>query len=57
MIAVSSIHKKPGMHTSLDALVRHQYEWNRNTEKDGRVFGWTMEQLGWPLTNEGKVIE
>jgi len=57
MAAVSSIHKKPGMHRSLDALVRHNYEWNKASAGDGLVFGWTMEQLGWPLDRDGKVIE
>jgi len=57
MVAVSSIHKTPGMHTSLDALVKHEYDWNRGSAGDGLVFGWTMEQLGWPLTRHGKVIE
>lgn len=57
MSAISSIHKQPGKHTSLDAMVRHEYEWNRTSEKNGLVFGWTMEQLGWPLDKNGKVIE
>jgi len=57
MVAVSSIHKKPEMHMSLDALVRHKYDWNQMSAGDGLVFGWTMEQLGWLLDKNGKVIE
>jgi len=57
MVAVSSIHKKPGMHTSLDSLVTHKYDWNRASAGDGLVFGWTMEQLGWPLDKDGKVVD
>jgi glycerol 2-dehydrogenase (NADP+) len=57
MAGVSSVHKKPGMHTSLDAIVKHEYDWNRASAGDGLVFGWTMEQLGWSLAKDGKVIE
>jgi len=57
MVSVSSIHKKPGMHMSLDALVRHQYDWNRASAGDGLAFGWTMDQLGWPLSKDGEVIQ
>jgi len=57
MVSVSSIHKKPGMHTSLDAVVKHTYDWNRASAGDGLVFGWTMDQLGWSLDREGKVVE
>jgi len=57
MVAVSSIHKKSGMHTSLDAVVKHTYDWNRASAGDGLVFGWTMDQLGWSLDREGKVVE
>jgi len=57
MAAVSSIHKTPGLHTSLDALVKHTYDWNRDSAKDGTVFGWTFDQLGWSLGKDGQVIE
>jgi len=60
MANVSSIHEKPGMHTALDWLVRRKYIWKKETyEKEayGLIGGWTMEQLGWPLTTEGQVIE
>ena len=48
------------MHTALDWLVRRKYIWKKETyEKEayGLIGGWTMEQLGWPLTTEGQVIE
>jgi glycerol 2-dehydrogenase (NADP+) len=45
--AVDSIHKLGGMHRSL--LSYHQ--------SDSRVFGWTYEQLGWPMLMGGIVAE
>ena len=45
MELIGSVHKKPGMHRS---LLRYH-------KPDGRVFGWTYEQLGWPMTTGGFV--
>lgn len=47
MEAITAIHKKPGMHRSL--LGYHP--------PNGVVFGWTYEQLGWPMTTGGIVVE
>jgi len=47
MKAVDKVHKKPGMHRSL--LKYHR--------EDGKVFGWTYEELGWPMTKGGLVAE
>jgi glycerol 2-dehydrogenase (NADP+) len=47
MTAIGNIHKKPGMHRSLVA----QYM------EDGKIFGWTPEQLGWDTNGEGIVPE
>ena len=45
MKAVDSIHKRPGLHKALlDYL-----------HKDGKVLGWTYEQLGWNMTEGGFV--
>ncbi|TCD61637.1 hypothetical protein EIP91_008143 [Steccherinum ochraceum] len=42
---IDAIHKAPGMHRSvLDYHV------------DGKVFGWTHEQLGWPFNKDGVVV-
>lgn len=44
---VDSYHKTPGMHKTLDGY----------TLRDpGTVGGWTYEQMGWNLDNEGHVI-
>jgi glycerol 2-dehydrogenase (NADP+) len=45
MAAISKIHTKPGLHRSL--LSYHG--------DDGKVFGWTYEQLGWDMTTGGVV--
>jgi len=47
MEALNNVHKKPNMHKSL--LTYHK--------PDGTVFGWTYEQLGWPMTVGGIVKE
>ncbi|CAL1711153.1 unnamed protein product [Somion occarium] len=47
METINLLHKKPGMHRSL--LTHYAAE--------GRIFGWTYEQLGWPLGHDGRVIE
>lgn len=53
--AVSAIHKGENMHRSLDALLNHQYEFNKDSAMDGKVFGWSMEQLGWAINPDGTV--
>ncbi|KAJ3558551.1 hypothetical protein NM688_g859 [Phlebia brevispora] len=45
MKLIDGIHKKPGMHRSL--LGYHA--------PNAMVFGWTYEQLGWPMTTGGIV--
>ncbi|TCD61638.1 hypothetical protein EIP91_008144 [Steccherinum ochraceum] len=41
---IDAIHKAPGMHrTATDIHI------------DGKVIGWTYEQLGWPFTKDGVV--
>ncbi|THH05084.1 hypothetical protein EW145_g5052 [Phellinidium pouzarii] len=45
MKALNEIHLKPGMHRSLARF-----------HGRGKVFGWTYEQLGWSLDNDGAVI-
>ncbi|EMD33052.1 hypothetical protein CERSUDRAFT_118127 [Gelatoporia subvermispora B] len=47
MKTLDELHKKPGMHRSL--LKYHQ--------PDGTVFGWTYEELGWPMVTGGLVVE
>ncbi|KDN37179.1 hypothetical protein RSAG8_10311, partial [Rhizoctonia solani AG-8 WAC10335] len=42
---VDNYHKTPGMHKSLDG---------KTLEEPGWVAGWTLEQLGWSLDNNGK---
>ena len=44
MKTLDNIHRKPGLHRSL--LVGLHGE-------DGKVFGWTYEQLGWDLIAGG----
>ena len=46
MSVIDNIHKKPGMHRSL--LAYHP--------PNGIIFGWTYEQLGWPMTTGGVVV-
>jgi len=48
MDALDNLHKKPGMHRSLAEGIH---------KPDGKVFGWTYEQLGWPMTIGGVVVE
>ncbi|OBZ69929.1 Glycerol 2-dehydrogenase (NADP(+)) [Grifola frondosa] len=48
MRALDQIHTKPGMHRSL--LLYHNYT------DDGLIFGWTYEQLGWPMEKGGIVV-
>lgn len=43
--AIDAIHKQDGMHRSL--LGYHK--------EDGKVFGYTYEQLGWDITKGGVV--
>jgi hypothetical protein len=38
MAEIGNFHKKPGMHRTLC---------HPNNLKDGQIFGWTIEQLGW----------
>ncbi|KAL1710694.1 NADP-dependent oxidoreductase domain-containing protein [Schizophyllum commune] len=45
MQAIDAIHKVPGMHKSL--LKYHS--------EDGKVMGWTYEQLGWPMKIGGVI--
>ncbi|OCH91951.1 Aldo/keto reductase [Obba rivulosa] len=44
---VDELHQKPGMHRSLA---------NYHAE-DGTVFGWSYEELGWPMSKGGVVVE
>lgn len=48
MAAIDGLHKKPGMHRNLLSIPGGE---------PGAVFGWTYEQLGWPWTVDGNVIE
>ncbi|CAE6475262.1 unnamed protein product [Rhizoctonia solani] len=43
---VDNYHKMPGMHRSLDA---------KTLEEPGSVAGWTLEQMGWSLDDNGNV--
>ena len=45
---INQFHKKPGMHRSL-------LGYHGDQEPYG-VFGWTYEQLGWPMGKGGVVI-
>ncbi|KAF7315216.1 Aldo-keto reductase [Mycena indigotica] len=45
---VNTLHKSPGLHKSLLAF---------DDKKDGTVFGWTYEQLGWNIRVGGEVVE
>nr|GAT57804.1 aldo-keto reductase [Mycena chlorophos] len=45
---VDNLHKTPGMHKSLLVF---------DDKKDGTVFGWTYDQLGWNLKVGGHVVE
>ncbi|KAL4244980.1 NADP-dependent oxidoreductase domain superfamily protein [Abortiporus biennis] len=47
MQTINEIHMKPGMHKSL--LAYHK--------PDGTANGWTYEQLGWPMTTGGIVVQ
>lgn len=44
---IDSIHRQPGMHKSLSSY----------HSEDGKVFGWTYEQLGWNFTTGGIVSD
>ncbi|KAJ7125043.1 aldo/keto reductase [Mycena epipterygia] len=46
MSIVDNLHKEPGMHKSLLVF---------DDKKDGTVFGWTYEQLGWKMAVGGHV--
>jgi glycerol 2-dehydrogenase (NADP+) len=46
MAAVGGLHKGLGMHKSLLPF---------DDKKDGTVFGWTYEQLGWKMVVGGAV--
>lgn len=46
MAVLDHYHKRPGQHRSLMGY-----------HKDGGVFGWTYEELGWELTGNGVVKE
>ena len=45
--AVNDLHKKPEMHRSLVEIFH----------SGPAVFGWTYDQLGWPMTKGGFVAE
>jgi glycerol 2-dehydrogenase (NADP+) len=47
MAVVDGLHRKQGMNRSLLAF---------DGKKDGTVFGWTYEQLGWNLVVGGAVV-
>ncbi|KAH9927395.1 Aldo/keto reductase [Amylocystis lapponica] len=49
MVAVDGIHKLPNAHRSL--LAYHA------KAVDNNVFGWTYEQLGWPMKQGGFVVD
>ncbi|EJF55737.1 Aldo/keto reductase [Dichomitus squalens LYAD-421 SS1] len=49
MLAIDAIHKKAGMHRSL-------LRYHKNSS-DGRIFGWTYEQLGWNMKQGGIALE
>ncbi|KAJ7072596.1 NADP-dependent oxidoreductase domain-containing protein [Mycena amicta] len=46
--AVDNFHKSPGLHKSLLVF---------DNKKDGTVFGWTYDQLGWNIKVGGEVVE
>ena len=46
MKVVGDIHKKPGMHRSLLGAIGGVA---------GEAFGWTYDQLGWPMLPDGSV--
>lgn len=45
MESLDSFHKKPGMHRSVCGF--------HSAELSGSCFGWTYDQLGWPLAIGG----
>jgi len=47
MAIIDTLHQAPGMHKSLLVF---------DDKKDGTVFGWTYEQLGWNMVVGGHVI-
>ncbi|EMD33053.1 hypothetical protein CERSUDRAFT_118128 [Gelatoporia subvermispora B] len=47
MKTLDELHMKPGMHRSLVDIHK----------ENGTVFGWTYEELGWPMTTGGIVVE
>lgn len=49
MNTLNSLYKQPNMHRSL-----FDYPGFAST---GKLIGWAPEQLGWPLNNEGLVVE
>ena len=49
MAILSSIHKKPNLHRSL-----FDYPGFSTT---GKLFGWTPEQMGWPIGRDGVITE
>ena len=46
---VDDLHKKPGAHQSLLSYL--------NPGPEGAAYGWTYEQLGWPMTAGGFIKE
>jgi len=48
MQSLNNYHKTPGMHRSLPRL--------HSKELGGSVFGWTYDQLGWPMREGGFVV-
>ncbi|KAJ6558436.1 aldo/keto reductase [Mycena vulgaris] len=46
MAVIDGLHQEPGMHKSLLVF---------DDKKDGTVFGWTYEQLGWKMVVGGSV--
>ncbi|KAG8804739.1 hypothetical protein FRC17_005901 [Serendipita sp. 399] len=46
MTVMDEYHKRPGMHRALAYI---------GMIKDGKLFGWTMEELGWPYDDEAYV--
>ena len=48
MQTIGQIHTKPGMHRSLLGVLG---------DVPGEAFGWTFEQLGWPMRPDGSVVE
>ena len=49
MAILSSIHQKPNLHRSL-----FDYPGFSTT---GKLFGWTPEQMGWPMGRDGVITE